>query len=143
MTQLNVPHPSGMRRILIVEDEPLIAYSLTEAVTSMGFEPVGPIADLTTALEKANSEAVDAAILNLMIKGASAYGVAAVLEARGIPFAFASGLPREGLELPWQGRPYIEYPYSIDDVREVLQMLIARHDWHPSPRIFAPEPTAS
>jgi len=140
MTDLLVPSPiSVARRILIVEDEPLIAYSLMEVIAPWGFECVGPIADLAIALQLAASETLDAAILNLIIQGGTAYGVAAVLGSRNIPFAFASGVPHHGLESDWQDKPYIAKPYSYADVREILELLMPHHNWPPEGAIL-PEP---
>ena len=141
MTELDVRPPgSVLRRILIVEDEPLIAYSLYEGVTSMGFECVGPYADLATALQKATFETFDAAILNLMIKGGWSYSVGAVLASRGIPFAFASGLPHNEIEPEWKDRPYIEKPYSSDDIKVIFQVLIPHHVWGTMPLSPTSEP---
>ena len=119
---------AAARRILVVEDEPLIAESLTEIITDMGFECV-PAFDVATGLQMATTEVVDAAILNLVIQGGTAYGVAAILASRNIPFAFASGVPHDGLESDWKNRPYIDKPYSEDDIRSLLQQLIPHHNW--------------
>jgi DNA-binding response OmpR family regulator len=119
----------AMRRILVVEDDALIAQSLTEVIVDLGFECVGPVADLATGLRLATVEVLDAAILNLVIQGGTAYGVAAVLDSRSIPFAFASGVPHNGLDTDWKDRPFIEKPYSMDDVREILQRMIPHHSW--------------
>ena len=128
-----------MRRILIAEDEPLIAVMLAELITEFGFETVGPIAHLDKALRAAETEHLDAAILNLIIRGETAYGVAAVLASRNIPFAFASGVPHHGLETDWKDRPYLEKPYSAEHVRELLELLLPNHTWPTGNPGLAPE----
>jgi len=141
MIDLVVPHPeSAVGRILIVEDEPLIALALTEIVTELGFQCVGPVFDLTKALELATSETLDAAILNLIIQGGTAYGVAAILDSRNIPYAFASGVPHNGLESDWKDRPFIEKPYTLEDIRAILETFIPHHNWTPREGIAPDSP---
>ena len=77
----------------------------------------------------AKGHLLDAAILNLIIQGGTAYGVAATVDARSIPYAFASGVPHDGLETDWKGRPFLEKPYSMDDIRSILQTLLPHHAW--------------
>ena len=130
MVDVNLAGPvSVARRILVVEDDALIAQSLIDAIIDLGFECVGPVADLAAGLRLATEEPLDAAILNLIIRGGTAYGVAAILDSRNIPFAFASGVPHDGLETDWKGRPFLEKPYSMDNIRETLQHLIPHHVW--------------
>lgn len=92
-------------RILVIEDEPLIAYDLADFLDDMGWECIGPVTDLSTAPYESGTNALDAAILNLIINGKHAYSVAEILSARNIPFGFASGVGRADIEALWQDRP--------------------------------------
>jgi hypothetical protein len=58
--------------------------------------------------------------LNVVIGGVHVYPVAEVLSARGIPFAFASGVPQGSIDEDWRKRPYLSKPYLIDDLRRFL-----------------------
>jgi CheY-like chemotaxis protein len=111
------------QRVLVVEDEPLIAILVGDYLTELGCVCIGPFGRLPEALEAARTAPIDAAILNLVIGGRHAYEVAAILAQRDIPFAFASGMAREGIAGPWADRPYMTKPYTVDDVRIMLLQL--------------------
>ncbi len=81
-------------RILVVEDEPLIAVFISELLDDLGCECIGPIGDLKNGMQQAENGSFDAAILNLLIDDKYTYPIAEVLVARGIPFGFASGVPQ-------------------------------------------------
>ena len=84
--------PLRDRRILVVEDEFLIAMSLQDALESAGSVVVGPVASVDKAIKTIDSEAhIDAAVLDVNLGGALADPVADMLVARKIPFVFTSG----------------------------------------------------
>ena len=70
-------------RILVVEDEMLIAMLIEETLQELGCVVVGPVARLDTALQLASEEALDAAMLDVTIRGGHVYPVAERLLARG------------------------------------------------------------
>ena len=78
--------PSQKPRILLVEDEPLIALFVEELLNDLNCECVGPIKDLPNALHYASNGSFEAAILNLVIDGKNAYSVAEALAGREIPW---------------------------------------------------------
>jgi hypothetical protein len=112
-------------RILVVEDEPLIAIDLAAFLVDMESECVGPIVDLSAALHHAGTNALDAAILNLIINGQHAYGVAEILETRNIPLGFASGVPHADIDGRWHDRPYLDKPYGPDEILDFVVRIIA------------------
>jgi len=79
------------RRILVVEDEMLIAVTIEDALMELGCEIVGPVASLDAALDLAGREMLDGAILDVTIRGGTVFPVAEKLLARRIPFVLASG----------------------------------------------------
>jgi CheY-like chemotaxis protein len=84
--------PLRDRRILIVEDEYLIAMSLQDALETAGSIVVGPVSSAEKAIKTIDSEPhLDAAILDVNLGGVLAYPVADLLIARKIPFVFTSG----------------------------------------------------
>ena len=117
--------PSQKPRILLVEDEPLIALFVEELLDDLNCECVGPIKDLPNALQYASNGSFEAAILNLVIDGKNAYSVAEALADRGIPFAFASGVPHGAFEAQWKDRPYLSKSYGFEDVRLLAMKLLA------------------
>ena len=82
-------------RILIVEDEPLIALSLEEVLIDAGFEIAGVVGRLDKALALIESGACDAAIVDSNLAGVSASPAAIALAARGLPFIMMSGYSKE------------------------------------------------
>lgn len=107
-------------RVLIVEDEALIAMLLVDWMTELGHEGVGPVATAAAALA-IDSAAIDAALMALLRDGDS-YEIAAQLQAHGIPFAFASGSGAEGLEDGFRERPILSKPFSFEDLEGLLRL---------------------
>jgi CheY-like chemotaxis protein len=79
------------KRVLIVEDEALVAMLLEEILGDCGCQLVGPVGTVPAALAAVQSERFDAAVLDVNLAGESAYPVAEVLDRRQIPFLFLSG----------------------------------------------------
>jgi response regulator RpfG family c-di-GMP phosphodiesterase len=87
------PQPLKDLRVLVVEDEVLIALDIQAILRDAGAEIVGPYATLPAALEAAESEALSAAILDIRLSDRTTEAVAARLAARDIPFLFYTGQP--------------------------------------------------
>ncbi|ATY34257.1 response regulator [Sphingomonas psychrotolerans] len=116
---------SGYRglRVLVVEDEPVVAMFLEDILQGLGCETVGPAGRLTEGLALAEHEILGAAILDINLAGERSTPIAAALLRRGIPVAFASGYGAapEGFER----LPLIEKPYREADIDAVLMLLTA------------------
>ena len=115
--------PLAGRRILVVEDETLIAMEIEGALTSLGCEIVGPVAKLERALQIARDETFDAAILDVNIRGGRTFPVAEVLLARGVPFVLASGYGDWALPEALQGYPRLTKPFRSDDVINAVRAI--------------------
>jgi PAS domain S-box-containing protein len=116
------PAPSGPKRILVAEDSLLIAMEVMDTVEDLGWTPVGPAGSVQEALDLAEREAVDGALLDVNLGDRYVYPVAEWLAARGVPFVFVTGFEASRV-LPeaWRGRPCLQKPF--DPV--VLQRLMA------------------
>lgn len=79
------------RNILVVEDESLIALVLMDALEEAGANVVGPCYTLAECLRLANTEVIDAAILDVDLAGQDVFPAADTLRGRGIPFIFHTG----------------------------------------------------
>jgi DNA-binding response OmpR family regulator len=79
------------KRILVVEDEALIAVMVEDMLTSMGSEVVGPVGTIEAALDMAREEGLDAAVLDVNVRGERIDPVAELLMERGVPVLFATG----------------------------------------------------
>ena len=78
------------RRVLVVEDEFLVSLATIDFLESIGCEIVGPAARLAAAVQLAESESLDAAVLDINIAGEMIWPVAEGLQRRGVPFLFLS-----------------------------------------------------
>lgn len=112
------------RRILIVEDSPLIADDTEEMIRGLGGEVVGPAPNMAVALHLAQEEAIDAAVVDINIRGGKAFSVLTILNERGIPFVLSSGYASWAMPEAWQDRPRLPKPYSEAALREQLEQLL-------------------
>ena len=80
------------RRVLIVEDEFLVSLATTDLLESVGCEIVGPAACLAAAVQLAQSEPLDAAVLDIDVGGQMIWPVAEELQRRAVPFLFLSAI---------------------------------------------------
>ena len=112
------------RRILIVEDSPIIAEDTEEIIRGLGGEVVGPAPNMAVALQLSQEEAIDAAVVDVNIRGGKAFSVLAILNERGIPFLLTSGYANWTMPEAWQDRPRLPKPYSEAALREQLEQLL-------------------
>jgi CheY-like chemotaxis protein len=77
-------------RVLVVEDEPMIAMVVEDTIEMMGYQIVGPVAQLDDALALATCGDFDCAVLDINIRGGNSYAVADLLLKRGCPFLFTT-----------------------------------------------------
>lgn len=110
----------GMRRILVVEDEALLAMMIEDMLTEAGYEVVGPAPRLEDALELARNAAFDIAILDMNLAGVSSIPVADVLRSRGIPYVFATGYGSRA-ETGDHDVVTVSKPFTIDDLGRAFE----------------------
>ena len=113
-----------MAHILLVEDEPLVSAIVEEWLLDLGHVVVGPALDLASALKLAERP-IDAAVIDVSLGRLSGYPLAELLATRGVPFVFATGHERDGLEPAWRGRPILRKPFVFDDFRRAVDELLA------------------
>lgn len=108
------------KKVLLVEDEAIIAFAMEDLLVELGCDIVGPAMQLDEALKLAEEAQIDAAILDVNLNDLRSYPVAAELERRNVPFVFATGYDREGLE--WPGTPVdlLSKPYRKEQVEAAL-----------------------
>ena len=114
------------RRILIVEDESLVAMLLETILEDLGCETVGPAGTVTEGATLLSSQTVDAALLDVNVAGELVFPVADSLKKRGIPFVFSTGYGEGGLPEHWRGHTTIQKPFTEVAVRDALLMALSR-----------------
>lgn len=108
------------KRILIVEDEFLVALHLEDALTGMGHQIVGPCTRIQAAMVVARERSIDFAILDINVAGTPSFPVADILRQRSIPFVFASGYGLEGLVDGYRNEIALRKPYDLEELRGAI-----------------------
>jgi CheY-like chemotaxis protein len=110
------------RRVLLVEDEAMIAMLLEDILGELGCEVVGPAYALARALELAGGEApIDVAILDVNLAGRPVYEVADVLRARQVPMVFSTGYGEAGLREVDRNVPVLGKPFRAIEMVQALE----------------------
>lgn len=113
------------RRVLVVEDEMVVAWMLGDMLTNLGCTVVGPVAWLEKALALIETAVTfDVALLDINLNGQKSYPVADVLVARSIPFVFATGYNKDSLLEAYQKFPILQKPYSESELSDTLVKLL-------------------
>jgi DNA-binding response OmpR family regulator len=111
------------RRVLLVEDESLVAMLAEDMLTELGCEVVVAMR-LDKALALARTGMFDAAVLDVNLGDARSYPVADVLFERALPFLFATGYGVQGLEPTYQDVPVLQKPYQQRPMEHLLRHLL-------------------
>src|SRR3712207_3236278 len=117
-------------RVLVVEDETMIAMLVEDMVQDFGSAVVGPAAKMDEALNLARNANLDAAILDIKVGGAAIFPVADVLRARGIPLIFSTGYGVDGLPPRFFDSPTLRKPFTHEALREALRTALADQPCH-------------
>lgn len=110
-------------RVLVVEDEWMLALSLAGALRNLGCEVVGPVGRLPEAVALGRKAPVDAAILDLNLHGEMTYPVATALRERGLPFIFLTGYDASTVPSEFRATPVLEKPFTDGELVAQLQHL--------------------
>ena len=108
------------RRVLVVEDETMIAMLVEDMLADLGCAVVGPAHALDAALALAGCEAIDAALLDVNLCGQPVFPVADALRAKGVPMIFATGYGESGLREIDAGAPVLQKPFRAADLARAL-----------------------
>jgi len=114
---------SPRRRVLIVEDDYVIATSLAADLNEFGFVVIGPAGNLADASAIASTSALDCALIDIALGEESALPVAQILTDRHIPFVFMTGASKSP-EGTFQEVPALLKPFTVEELRCALQQLL-------------------
>jgi DNA-binding response OmpR family regulator len=117
-------------RVLVVEDEAMIAMLVEDMVLDFGSEVVGPVANLNDAINLARSAELDAAILDINVGGSVIFPVADILTERGISLIFATGYGSKGLPPRFQNSPTLPKPFSYQSLAAALRAALKDQPCH-------------
>lgn len=111
----------GGRRVLVVEDEIVIAMLLEDFVEELGGGVVGPVGSADRAMKLIETEEIGVATLDVNIADGNIYDAAAALNSRSIPFVFVTGyseLPESLSE--FCGMPRLKKPFTLEELADVF-----------------------
>jgi len=109
------------KSILLVEDEYLLVQDMAQAFLAAGAGIVGPASTVAEALRlMAAAPKLDAAVLDINLRGEMVYPLADILTARHIPFVFATGYDREIIPQRFDGKLRCEKPVQVEQVASAL-----------------------
>jgi DNA-binding response OmpR family regulator len=111
-------------RILVIEDEYLVASLIQDFLEMAGCVVLGPIARLTEAVDAAQSDSCDAAVLDVNLGGSLVFPVAEILSQRQIPFAFITGYATGALPAEHHTRPTIRKPFRKDELLALVSDMV-------------------
>ena len=112
-------------RVLVVEDESLVALQLEDMLHDLGCHVVGPAMRLRAAGELLDAGVgIDCAVLDVNVCGEMVYPIAERLALLGIPFVFATGYGRDGVDVRWTDVPILQKPYTCEEIGESLALCL-------------------
>lgn len=109
-------------RILVVEDDFLVAEALRDILQEAGATIIGPIGWLDEALAAVQRDdpRLDAAVLDVNLHDRTSYAVADALVERGIKFVFLTGYDSGSLDAAYRGYPRCEKPFQFQAIIAAL-----------------------
>lgn len=110
-------------RVLVVEDESLIAMLVEDGLETLGYEVVGPVGTVDAALRIVEQMQFDLALLDINLGGKQSFPIAEALEARGIPYVFLTGYDKSSLPPAFQHRFGLQKPFRMSALRQALENL--------------------
>ena len=108
------------RRVLVVEDEPMIRLLLDEMLSDLGYTMAAEAGRLDEALVVARQGEFDVAILDVNLDGQPVTPVVDVLVERGVPFVFVSGYARRGIPEGHSRAPLLQKPFQSEGLARAL-----------------------
>lgn len=113
-------------RVLVTEDEYFLADDIARSLRSCGAKILGPVSDLESASRILNFEIIDAAVLDINLKGQIVFPIARALRARNVPFVFTTGYDRRSIDAEFQDVLVWEKPFDLLAMVQALANMV-RH----------------
>lgn len=118
------PARGGRRvRVLVVEDEAMLAMMLEDMLVELGHAVVASAGSMDEAEAAIRRGGFDLAVLDVNLDGCPSYPLAELLQARGVPFLFATGYGRSGLPREWHDAPVLQKPFSSQQLAQLMATL--------------------
>jgi PAS domain S-box-containing protein len=112
------------KRVLLVEDEPLVSMMLADMLSAFGHKVDGPYSRFSDAMLAAKSNNLQAGILDVNLGGEKTYAVADILATRKIPFAFVTGYGPDSILTEFSHAPVLQKPIEAAKLHALLQQIV-------------------
>ncbi len=124
-----IPVALGLQgfRVLVAEDQLLIADTIVQALEDEGCVIVGPVPRVAEAVALASDERLDGALLDMKLSRERCFPIAEALAARDVPFAFLTGYGESALPPAWQAVPRLSKPLDFSALVQLASQLFRRH----------------
>jgi PAS domain S-box-containing protein len=107
-------------RVLLVEDEALVAMMIQECLAEFGYQVVGPICTASEAVAKAKDGRFEAAVLGINLGDGPVYPAADILATRGVPFVFVTGYDADSVDSRFRKIPILQKPIEREMLKKVF-----------------------
>ncbi|MGH8635903.1 MAG: HWE histidine kinase domain-containing protein [Burkholderiales bacterium] len=112
--------PSEGRHVLLVEDEAIVGMMMKDILTEIGFHVVGPFGNVADAIGAIDMERLQAAVLDINLRGETIYTLADELTGRGVPIVFVTGYGAEAIDGRFANVPVLQKPVDNAALRRAL-----------------------
>ena len=121
-------------RVLVVEDQMLIAMQIEDVLRESGCEVIGPAGTLDSAVSLMREQQPDAAVLDLNLDGEKTFTLAEELQTRGIPFVVVTGYSEGAVPKRWRGQPRLTKPFRRRELEALIRGVLHQAELHSSGR---------
>ncbi|MGH6676462.1 MAG: HWE histidine kinase domain-containing protein, partial [Xanthobacteraceae bacterium] len=111
---------AGKPRVLLIEDEALVAMMIQDCLADFGYQIMGPICTASEAAAKVKDAHFDAAVLDINLGDGAVYPIADTLAARGIPFVFVTGYDADSVEPRFRHVPILQKPIEREALKKIF-----------------------
>jgi CheY-like chemotaxis protein len=120
--------PASGLQILIVEDEALVALMIEDMLTALRCRVAGSARSVREALRliEERESALDGAILDVSLGEEKVYAVAEALQARGVPFVFATGYDADSLDARFAHCATLAKPFELIALDALVRQIFSR-----------------
>ena len=118
------PSPLAGKRIIVIEDEPLVSMDIEDSLAAVGCVVAGTAGTLKQAKRLIAEASCDAALLDANLAGRPADELTLALTRRNIPFAFVTGYGREGLPAGFREALMLGKPFDQQHLQSVVEVLL-------------------
>lgn len=115
---------AGRCRVMIVEDEGMVAMLLEDMLSDLGHEVVAVAGRIDRARQLISEVDADVVILDVNLNGEQTYSLASTLRSQGAPFIFATGYGSAGLKEGWRSTPVLQKPFRAQDLERAIRQAV-------------------